>query len=133
MLSGARGHEFPADLADLVQDPGPPVNHLAEDRVEEPVPHQGSAELAIQLDPVGRLRAGLGDPQVGAVEAPGLPAGAKTSLHPVAPRAGHDVDQATLKVPVFRAGAESADLDLLDPAGAGLEKISSQPGMIHRD
>ncbi len=81
---------------------------------------------------MGRFRACLGYPQIGAVEAPGLSAGTEASLDPVSSRSGHDVDQATLEVPVFGAGAQSADLDLLDPAGARLEKISAQAGMIHR-
>ena len=62
---------------------------------------------------------------------PRLPVGAKGSLQPVAARLGHDVDQAALEVAVLGAGTESANLDLLDPAGTRLQKITADAGMVH--
>ncbi len=132
LLGHLRG-ELPGDEPDVIQDPLVALHQLAEDGIGEATPDERPPGIPVRLPPRGRLLTDLGGVEIGPVETTGFEIDPKRAVELAPARLGDDVDDPALEIAVLRAGAQSLDLDPVDPGHVGLEQVAPQAGMVYRD
>src|SRR5687767_14765677 len=120
-------------VAEMVEHSQLALDQLSGEIVEEAVAHERAAKLALHLATAPDLRADLRGSDVGAVDAIRLAVHAKQAGSRVRPRLRHRPNETTLEVAILRAGGESGDLELLEPARVERYERAAHSWVVERD